>query len=314
MIRYALNRILIALPVLVGISVISFFIVRLVPGDTVTAMLGAQYSEAEATALREKYGLDQPLPVQYVIWTGNVLRGDLGRSAFTGQPVAAAIQERLPVTVQLVAMSIMFALLVALPLGVYAAMRRGGPGDFVVTALGLMGVSVPGFWLGALLILGLSLHAGWFPSGGFIMWSVDPWENLRHMVLPSLALGGAVAAVIMRMTRSAMLEVLHEDYIVLARAKGLPRRIWILKHALRNALIPVVTVTGIQAGYLLGGSVVIEQIFSLPGIGMLSLQAINNRDYALLQGTVLFVGVCFVMINLVVDLLYAWLDPRISYG
>ncbi len=311
--RYTLKRLLIALPVLAGISVISFFIVRLVPGDTVTAMLGAHYSEAEATALREKYGLDRPLPVQYVVWIGNVVRGDWGRSAFTGQPVSVAIAERLPVTVQLVAMSILFALLVALPLGVYAALRRGGPGDFVVTGLGLLGVSIPGFWLGTLFILWFSLYAGWFPSGGYIMWSVDPWENMRHMILPALALGGAVAAVIMRMTRSAMLEVLHEDYITLARAKGLPRRVWIFKHALRNALIPVVTVTGIQAGYLLGGSVVIEQIFSLPGIGMLSLQAINNRDYALLQGTVLFVGVCFVLINLVVDLLYAWLDPRIKY-
>lgn len=314
MLKYTLNRLLIALPVLVGISIISFFIVRFVEGDTATAMLGAHYSEEEAAALRERYGLDRPLAVQYGIWIGNVIRGDFGQSAFTGQPVLEAILERLPVTGQLVAFSILFALLIALPLGVLAAVRRGGASDFSVTFLGLLGISVPGFWLGTLLILGLSLHLGWLPSGGFIMWSVDPWENIRHMILPSLALGGAVAAVIMRMTRSAMLDVLGEDYIKLARSKGLPRRSWILKHALRNALIPVVTVTGIQAGYLLGGSVVIEQIFSLPGIGMLSLQAINDRDYVLLQGTVLFVGVCFVLINLLVDLLYAWLDPRIKYG
>ncbi len=314
MLKYTLNRLLIALPVLVGISIISFFIVRLVPGDTVTAMLGAHYSEEEAQALRETYGLDQSLVTQYALWIGNVVRGDLGQSAFTGQPVLAAILERLPVTVQLVAMSVGFALLMALPLGILAAVRRGGPGDFSVTFLGLLGISVPGFWLGTLLILGFSLYLGWLPSGGFIMWSVDPVENLRHMILPALALGGAVAAVIMRMTRSAMLDVLGEDYVKLARAKGMPPRVWILKHAFRNALIPVVTITGIQAGYLLGGSVVIEQIFSLPGIGMLSLQAINNRDYALLQGTVLFVGVCFVLINLLVDLLYAWLDPRIKYG
>ena len=314
MLKYTLNRLLIALPVLLGISIISFFIVRLVPGDTVTAMLGAHYSEAQAEALREKYGLDRPLVTQYAFWMGNVLQGDLGRSAFTGQPVAAAILERLPVTVQLVTISILFALCVALPLGILAAVRRGGVSDFSVTFLGLLGISVPGFWLGTLFILWFSLHLGWFPSGGYILWSVDPWENIRHMILPGIALGGAVAAVIMRMTRSAMLDVLGEDYVKLARAKGMPRRIWIMKHALRNALIPVVTVTGIQAGYLLGGSVVIEQIFSLPGIGMLSLQAINNRDYALLQGTVLFVGVCFVLINLLVDLLYAWLDPRIKYG
>lgn len=314
MIKYTLNRLLIALPVLVGISIIAFFIVRLVPGDTVTAMLGAQYSEEQAEALREKYGLDRPLITQYAFWIGNVARGDLGRSAFTGQSVTGAIRERLPVTAQLVGISITLALLVALPLGVMAAMQRGGAGDFSVTFLGLLGISVPGFWLGTLLILWFSLRLGWFPSGGYILWSVDPWENIRHMLLPGLALGGAVAAVIMRMTRSAMLDVLDEDYIKLARAKGLPRRVWIIRHALRNALIPIVTITGIQAGYLLGGSVVIEQIFSLPGIGMLSLQAIQNRDYALLQGTVLFVGVCFVLINLFVDLLYAWLDPRIKYG
>lgn len=314
MIKYTFHRLLIALPVLLGISIISFFIVRLVPGDTVTAMLGAHYSEAQAETLRETYGLDRPLVTQYALWITNVLRGDFGRSAFTGQPVLAAIIERLPVTVQLVSFSLIFALVLALPMGILAAVRRGGPVDFTATTIGLLGISVPGFWLGTLLILGLSLGLGWFPSGGYIMWSVDPWENIRHMVLPGLALGGAVAAVIMRMTRSAMLDVLDEDYIRLARAKGLPRRIWIMKHALRNALIPVVTITGIQAGYLLGGSVVIEQIFSLPGIGMLSLQAINNRDYALLQGAVLFVGFCFVLINLLVDLLYAWLDPRIQYG
>lgn len=313
MLKYALHRLGAAVPVLLGISIIAFFIIRLVPGDTVTAMLGTQYSEAQAEALRAQYGLDRPLIVQYGLWLGNVLTGDLGESAFTGQPVRAALVERLPVTAQLVAFSIGLALCIALPLGVWAAVRRGGAPDFSVTLFGLLGVSIPGFWLGTLLILGFSLHAGWLPSGGYIRWSVDPWENVRHMLLPALALGGAVAAVIMRMTRSAMLDVLDEDYIKLARAKGLPARVWIVRHALRNALIPIVTITGIQAGYLLGGSVVIEQIFSLPGIGLLSLQAINNRDYALLQGTVLFVGVCFVLINLMVDLLYAWLDPRIKY-
>lgn len=314
MLRTLRNRLLIALPVLFGISVLSFFIVRLVPGDTVTAMLGAQYTESQAEALRIKYGLDQPLLVQYQVWLGNVLRGDWGESAYTGQSVGAALLERLPVTAQLVFFSVTIALVIALPLGILGALRRGRGTDAAVTTLGLLGISVPGFWLGTLLILGLSLNTGWFPSGGYIHWSVDRWENFRHMVLPSLALGGAVVAVIMRMTRSAMLDVLHQDYVRLARAKGMPRRIWVLKHAFRNALIPIVTITGIQIGYLLGGSVVIEQIFSLPGIGMLTLQAINNRDYALLQGTVLFVGCCFVVINLLVDLLYAYLDPRIQLG
>ncbi len=313
MLNYTLKRVLIAVPVLIGVSVISFFIVRLVPGDTVTAMLGAHYSEAEAEALRVKYGLDRPLFAQYAYWLGNVVRGDFGQSAFTGRPVLEAIAERLPVTLQLVAISIGLAILFAVPLGVAAAVKRGGPVDALATFVGLFGISVPGFWLGVLMILLLSLTLGWLPSGGYVSWSRDPIANLRHMILPGLALGAAVAAVIMRMTRSAMLEVLNEEYIQMARAKGAPRFVVIVKHALRNALIPVVTVIGIQAGYLLGGSVVIEQIFSLPGIGLLALQAINNRDYALLQGTVLFVAVCFVLINLLVDVLYAWLDPRIKY-
>jgi peptide/nickel transport system permease protein len=310
---YLLHRLLHAIPVLIGISVIAFFIVRWVPGDTVTAMLGAQYSEEEAIALREKYGLDQPLPLQYLRWAGNVLRGDFGRSAFTGQPVLEAILERLPVTAQLVAMSLTVALACAIPLGIWAALRRGGKADTLASVTGLLGVSIPGFWLGALLILGFSLHGGWLPSGGYIQWTVDPWENLRHMTLPALALGGAVTAVILRMTRSAMLDVLDEEYVRFARSLGFPQRVWVTRYALRNALIPIITITGIQAGYLLGGSVVIEHMFSLPGIGLLSLQAINNRDYALLQGTVLFVGVCFVFINLLVDFIYAWLDPGIKY-
>lgn len=313
MLKYAFRRLLIALPVLVGISVIAFFMVRLVPGDTVTALLGAHYSEAEAEALRQTYGLDQPLVLQYFIWLGNVVSGDLGQSAFTGEPVLSAILDRLPVTLQLVAISIGFAVFIAVPLGVVAAVGRSGRADFFATLFGLLGISIPGFWLGVLLILFFSLTLGWLPSGGFISLWEDPFANLRHMILPGIALGMAVAAVVMRMTRSAMLEVLNEEYVKMARAKGVPRGRLIIRHALRNALIPVVTITGIQAGYLLGGSIVIEQIFSLPGIGLLALQAITNRDYALLQGTVLFIAIGFVVINLLVDLIYAWLDPRIKY-
>ncbi len=314
MIAYTAKRLGMAVPVLFGISVIAFFIVRLVPGDTVTALLGAEYSAERAAVLRERLGLDRALPVQYGVWMGRVVRGDWGESAYTGQPVAEAIRERLPVTLQLVAISLTLALVVAVPLGVWAALHRGGKVDFGVTLLGLLGVSVPGFWLGTLLILLFSLHLGLLPSGGYIHWSIDPWQNIRHMVLPGVALSGAVGAVLLRITRSAVLDVLHEDYILFARAKGVPGRVWIFRHALRNAIIPIITITGIQAGYLLGGSVVIEQIFALPGLGLLSLQAIQNRDYALLQGTVLFVGACFVTINLVVDLLHAWLDPRVSLG
>ncbi len=313
MLKYTLRRLVIALPVLLGISVIAFFIVRLVPGDTVTALLGAHYSEAEAEALRQRLGLDQPLPVQYVIWLGNVLSGDFGQSAFTGEPVLEAILNRLPVTIQLVAISICFAVFVAVPLGVMAAVGRSGRTDFFATLFGLLGISIPGFWLGVLLILLFSLTLGWLPSGGFVSLWDDPIANFRHMILPGLSLGMAVAAVVMRMTRSTMLEVLNEEYIKMARAKGVPKRRTIIRHALRNALIPIITITGIQAGYLLGGSIVIEQIFSLPGIGLLALQAITNRDYALVQGTVLFIALGFMVINLLVDLIYAWLDPRIKY-
>ncbi len=298
---------------LLGISVIAFFIVRLVPGDTVTAILGAHYSEAEAEALRGKLGLNRPLAIQYSIWLGNVVTGDLGQSAFTGEPVLSAIISRLPVTIQLVAISIGFAVLIAIPLGVMAAVGRGRSTDFMATLISMIGISVPGFWLGVLFILLFSLTLGWLPSGGFVALWEDPGANLRHMTMPGLTLGMAVAAVVTRMTRSSMLEVLDEEYIKMARAKGVPMKRLLVRHALRNSLIPVVTITGIQAGYLLGGSIIIEQVFSLPGVGMLALQAINNRDYALLQGTVLFIAVSFVIINLIVDMIYARLDPRIKY-
>jgi peptide/nickel transport system permease protein len=311
---YVLKRLLAAIPVLLGVSVIAFALVRLVPGDPVTVLLGPGYNEQQAAVLRERYALDRPLPVQYVTWLGRAVRGDLGESFFTGQPVLRAMLERLPVTLELTAIGILFAVLVGVPLGIASAVRPGRWPDHVARVLGLIGISVPGFWLGTILILLLSLKLGWLPSGRFVPLWEDPIENLRRMLMPGLALGLAVAAVTMRTARSAMLEVLRLDYVRTARAKGLSERIVLLRHALRNALVPVVTVIGLQAGYLLGGSVVIEQVFSLPGLGRLALQAISGRDYALLQGTVLFVAVVFVLVNLLVDLLYARLDPRIGYG
>ena len=311
MVRYIAGRLLGAVPVLLGVSLVAFLLVRLVPGDPVTAMLGAQYSEPQALVLRERYGLDRPLPVQYAIWLGRVARGDLGRSVFTRQPVRAAIAQRLPVTLELTAIGLLFAFAVGVPLGTLAAVRPGGVADGAARVLGLFGISVPGFWLATLLILLLSLKLNLLPSGRFVPLTTDALANLRHMLLPGLALGTAVAAVVMRTTRSAVLEVIGQDYVRTARAKGLAGRVVVARHVLRNAMVPVVTVVGLQAGYMLGGSVVIEQVFSLPGLGRLALQAINNRDYALLQGTILFVAVAFAMINLAVDLLYAVLDPRI---
>jgi peptide/nickel transport system permease protein len=313
MTAYILRRIGISILLLLGISIISFFLVRLIPGDTVTVMLGMRYDEQRAAQLRQRYALDRPIPIQYGIWLGQVVRGDLGDSHYTGRPVGATILDRLPVTLQLAAIALGFALVVGVPLGILSAIRHNRPMDYGASFLGLIGISIPGFWLGTILILLVSLRLGWLPSGGFVSITFDPLANLRHMIMPGLALGTAVAAVVMRMTRSAMLEVIRQDYIRTARAKGQSERVVIVRHALRNALIPVATIVGLQAGYLLGGSVVIEEVFSLPGIGRLVLQAISSRDYLLLQGVVLFIAAAFVIINLIVDLLYAALDPRIRY-
>lgn len=311
--RYITKRILIAIPVLIGISIVAFFLIRLVPGDTVTALLGANYNQEQAAALRADYGLDKPLVTQYLIWVKNLLKGDFGHSFFTNQAVSSSIMERLPVTFELMIMSFIYCLVIAIPLGAVASLKKNSLLDYLATIFGLLGVSIPNFWLATILILVFSLHMGWFPSGGFVSFFADPIANLRYMFLPSIALGASVGAVVMRMTRSSMLEILKQDYIEMARAKGVSQKILIISHALKNALIPVITVLGIQMGYLLGGSVIIEQIFSLPGIGRLALQAITNRDYILMQGSILFVAAGFVIINLLVDLIYALINPQIRY-
>lgn len=307
------RRLLIAVPVLFGISLIAFFVVRLVPGDTVTAMLGSNYTEEQAEALRIQYGLDRSLVEQYFIWISNVFQGDLGHSTFTNQPVLEAILQRLQITLQLAVFSVIIAILIAIPLGTLAAVKKNSAVDYSASFMGMLGLSVPNFWLGTLMILFFSLTLGWLPSGGFVPFLADPVGNLKIMIMPSVALGAAVAAVILRMTRSSMLEVVNQEYMKMAKAKGVSTGRLIIRHGLKNALIPVVTVTGIQMGYMLGGSVVIEQIFSLPGVGRLALQAINNRDYQLLQGTILFIASAFVLINLIVDMIYAYLNPKIRY-
>ncbi|MEK3935657.1 ABC transporter permease [Sporosarcina sp. FSL W7-1349] len=314
MLSYILRRLLIAIPVLFGISIIAFFMVRLVPGDTVTAMLGTNYNEAQAEILRQKYGLDQSIFIQYGIWIMSLFKGDLGISSFTNEPVMDLIIGRLPVTLELTIISILFALLIAIPLGTFAALKRNTPVDYGASFFGMFGISVPNFWLGTLMILLFSLHLSWLPSSGFVPISDGVWTNLKTMLMPGIALGTSVGAVTMRMTRSSMLEVLGEEYMKMAKAKGVNRSRLIWKHGLRNALVPVITVLGIQAGYLLGGSIIIEQIFSLPGIGQLALQAISNRDYSLLQGTILFIASAFVLINLAVDIIYAMINPRIRYS
>jgi peptide/nickel transport system permease protein len=313
MFKYFIQRIVWALPILFGISLIAFFVVRFVPGDTVTTLLGAHYNEEQAAFLREKLGLDRPVVVQYVIWMKGIFQGDFGESTFTSQPVLASIIERLPVTLELACISLLFAVCIGVPVGAIAAVKRNTFIDYLAGIWGMLGVSIPNFWFATLLVLLFSLKLGWLPSGNFVPLNTSVVDNLKSIIMPGFALGAAVSAVVMRMARSAMLEVLDQDYIEMARAKGVPPHLLVFKHALKNALVPILTVLGIQAGYLLGGSVVIEQVFSLPGIGRLALQAITNRDYALLQGTILFVATGFIVINLVVDLLYAFINPKVRF-
>lgn len=313
MIRYIIKRILGILPVLLGISIVVFFAVRLIPGDYATITLGTQYTEEAAALLREKYGLDQPLVYQYFVWLKGILTGDFGFSYISNQPVLSLLVSRLPVTLELTVLSLLMAVLAGVPMGYWAACKRNKLPDSLVTVTGLLGISIPNFWLGTMMILLFSLKWKWFPSGGFTPLSDGLGPNLRSMFLPAVALGMAVSAVVMRSSRSAMIEVTDQEYMKMAKAKGLSGIALITRHGVKNTLVNVLTILGLQAGSLLGGSVVIEQIFSLPGIGSLALQSINNRDYLVLQGTVLFIAVMFVLINLVVDLLYCIVNPQIRY-
>lgn len=313
MIRYIIKRILGILPVLLGISIVVFFAVRLIPGDYATVTLGTQYTEEAAALLREKYGLDQPLIYQYFVWLKGILTGDFGFSYISNQPVLSLLVSRLPVTLELTVLSLLMAVLVGVPMGYWAACKRNKLPDSLVTVTGLLGISIPNFWLGTMMILLFSLKWKWFPSGGFTPLSDGLGPNLRSMFLPAVALGMAVSAVVMRSSRSAMIEVTDQEYMKMAKAKGLSGITLVTRHGVKNTLVNVLTILGLQAGSLLGGSVVIEQIFSLPGIGSLALQSINNRDYLVLQGTVLFIAVMFVLINLIVDLLYCIVNPQIRY-
>jgi peptide/nickel transport system permease protein len=308
---YLLRRLAALVATLGVVSVLVFVAIRVLPGDPVLVMAGPEANPEVVARLRQAMGLDRPLPVQYVEWLAGALRGELGVSLQYDVPVGALIVSRLPVTLPLTAMSAGLALLVALPLGVYAATRARRPGDYLTMLIAQLGLAVPSFWAGLLLILLFSVHLGWFRSGGFEGWSQGFWPAVRALLLPALALGLFQAAVLIRATRSSLLEVLGEDYVRTARAKGVAEDRVIVKHALRNALIPVVTVGGLQLGQLLAGSIILESVFALPGLGRLALGAITARDLPVVQGVTLFVASCIVTINFAVDLSYAWLDPRI---
>lgn len=310
---YVLQRLVSTIPVLFLVSLGVFSLIHLTPGDPVAIMLGEERDERIIQATRQELGLDQPIIVQYVSWLGRAIRGDLGKSIRNKQPVSELIAQRLPATAELAVLSILLALAIALPAGVISAVKRGTAVDVAATTVSLLGVAVPSFFLGVLLIFVFALQFRWLPPTGFVSPTVDLATNLKLMLMPAVTLGAASAAVITRITRSSLLEVLDHEYVLTARAKGLAEALVIRRHALRNALIPVVTVAGLSAGHLLGGAVIVEHIFALPGVGRLAVENIFNRDFPVVQGVVLFLALIFLAVNFVVDLLYAYLDPRIKY-
>jgi len=312
---YLTRRVLLAIPTVLGVLVAVFLLIRLVPGDVVTQLVGleATISPKRVEELRRLFGLDRSLPVQFGEYVSGVLRGEMGKSLRTGLPVGKELLRRFPVTIQLASMGLLAAMLIGVPVGILAAVKRGRAADYVATGFVLLGLSVPSFWLAILLILFFALRLGWFPPSAYVSPAEDLPGNLARMILPAFSVGLVLAAAITRIVRSSLLEVLSRHYIRTARAKGLRESVVIIKHGLRNALIPVVTVIGLQFGTLLGGTVIIEQIFSLPGIGRYALEGINLRDYPVIQGAVLAIALSFVIVNLLVDLAYGFLDPRIRY-
>ena len=303
--RFLFRRVLLTIPVLVGVATLVFSLIHLVPGDPVQAMLGESASPQEIAQLRTRLGLDRPLLVQYAGFMKDAAVGDLGTSLRTNQPVAAAIAERLPATFELAAAAMVVALVIAIPLGILAAVKAGTPTDHAATTLALIGISMPNFWLGPLLAIVFSVTLGWFPVSGR--------GTPAHLILPALTLGAPLAAVLARMTRASVLEELRELYVLAARARGVSYTRAVLKHAFRNSLIPIVTVLGLQLGSVLTGAVITETIFAWPGVGRLLVQSISARDYPAVQGCILLIAVTYVSTNLLVDVAYGFLDPRIRY-
>jgi len=311
---YAGRRLLLVMPVLLGMSVFVFAIIHLAPGDPVQAALGLSYSARSAAVLRHQMGLDQPIVQQYVTWLGNVLHGDLGQDLISHERLSTLLSQRLPVTLELTLLSMGLAVLIAIPLGVAAARKPGGAIDRLTAGITLLGISIPDFVLGTLLILLFAAALNWLPPQDFVPASDGLGENLRHLVLPVLALTLAEVAYIAQTTRASMLETLSQDYITFLRAKGIPEVVVAYRHALRNAAVPVVTVVGVQFGTLLGGAIVVENVFSLPGVGKMVVDAVSTRNYPVVQGGVLMIAFLFILVNLVTDLIYTLLNPRIAYG
>jgi peptide/nickel transport system permease protein len=309
---FVARRILVTIPVLVLVTVMVFSLIHLIPGDVATVVLGEEATPQARVQLRHELGLDKALPIQYFTWVGGVLHGDLGRSLTDKIPVADTIRQRLPVTLELALLSFLVALLISVPTGILAATRRGRISDYAGTFIAFAGMSVPAFWLGIMLIFFFSVRLHWLPASGYVPITQDPMANLQAMLLPAVATGFREAAVLMRMLRSSLLEVMGLDYVRTAKAKGLGYWTVVLRHATRNALIPVVTTSGLAIAGLLSGLVLTETVFAVPGFGRLIVQAINDRDFITVQGAVLVSAVLVVSVNLLVDVLYAVLDPRIK--
>jgi peptide/nickel transport system permease protein len=311
MFRYVVRRLMLTVPVLLLVSVIVFSLINLIPGDPALLFAGNEAGKDVVEALRRQMGLDKPVVVRYMIWLGRLLHGDLGKSVRDGRPVLATLLLKLPVTIELAIVALTVAWTIAIPAGVLAAWKRRSAVDYAATTVALAGISIPNFWLGIMLIYLFAVNLRWLPPSGYVEPWKEPLRSLTLMVMPATVLGTALAALVMRLLRSSMLEVLGTEFIRTAQAKGLADKVVILKHALKNAMIPVATVMGLQLGGLLGGAVITEQIFAVPGIGRLAIESILTRDYPMVQGVVLCSATAIVFVNFAVDILYSVLDPRI---
>jgi peptide/nickel transport system permease protein len=322
--EYIIRRLLQVIPTILIITLVVFAMMQAIPGDPIVALLGDGYDEADAEQLRKEYGLDKPVIVQYVVWLGKLIQGDWGDSFISSRPVLQDVLTYLPVTAELVVLSMLVSLLIAIPAGIIAAIRQNTWGDYTAMSTALVGISIPDFFLGILLLLVFSVaFEGLLPSSGWVylpgtcptlVCEASVWGNLKHALMPAIALGVGRAALLTRLLRASLLEIIRMEYVTTARAKGLGERVVLFKHALKNALIPTVTIMGLQVGFLIGGAIVIETLFAIPGLGMYGINAIILRDYQQVQGFILIVAISFVMVNFLVDLTYSFLDPRIRYN
>jgi peptide/nickel transport system permease protein len=310
MLNFLAHRFATIIPTLFFVSILIFGLQQLLPGDPAIALAGEERDPNVIAYLRQKFHLDEPLPIRYAYWAGGVLHGDLGESVRIQKPVTELIVEKLPVTLQLAVMALIIALTIGIIAGIVSAVKKDGVLDYAANIIALWGLSTPNFWLGILMIMLFSVQLGWLPASGYVSPFEDFWGNMAAMIMPAFVLGNAIAAGLMRHTRSAMLQVLSTDYIRTARAKGLRERVVVLKHALRNALIPIITLTALDLGTLLSGAVLTEQVFTIPGFGKLIVDAVFNRDYAVVQGVVLFTATAYIMLNLLADLAYFFVNPR----